>query len=520
MEFEKTPTKDIPPILEDYFRSVAKTGKTLFPWQHLKTAFIQKVESVMEQFNKEDPCDHLKPVPNVEKMKFDEMRLRILDAMQRFTGAPFTVQRICELVTQPKKHYTQCDKFMRGIEKNVMVVSTVDPAGRKIVSESRSLPNGLDSNGLNPDDSNETEIKYGKPLLPASGAGSAANNVDISDAWPEVEAEDSAEDEKNNSSSTVGDSVSNTETAQDIKNETETSKASGDNSQSKENLVVTDSVRKDSAPLQASAVSSATELEEDSNNSSRLGDDKEDTPQEHKSVEQLEDSVLEEKSQPLTVAGSCDSENQSENKESDISLPSKHPSDSPSAECEPPEKKLKVEEPHPENLADEARVEAGPDIQGEKSEQQEVLTDDKTADGVDDSHDVSSSEAASNEETDNKTATEDDQSKYISHEDADQSESSLDNSVQPESENTDMNESSPVEELEGDLGDEESCDSTGFPTPLMEEDGQDDTGAIDGGAGLDEVMDTEPVDDKSSKEEGENVVDQTSVDESEPMDQE
>jgi len=32
-------------------------------------------------------------------------------------SAPFTVQRLCELVTQPKKHYTQCDKFLRGIEK-------------------------------------------------------------------------------------------------------------------------------------------------------------------------------------------------------------------------------------------------------------------------------------------------------------------------------------------------------------------------------------------------------------------
>lgn len=31
--------------------------------------------------------------------------------------APFTIQRLCELITEPKKHYKRADKFLRGIEK-------------------------------------------------------------------------------------------------------------------------------------------------------------------------------------------------------------------------------------------------------------------------------------------------------------------------------------------------------------------------------------------------------------------
>lgn len=31
--------------------------------------------------------------------------------------APFTVQRLCELINEPKRHYKRCDKFLRGIEK-------------------------------------------------------------------------------------------------------------------------------------------------------------------------------------------------------------------------------------------------------------------------------------------------------------------------------------------------------------------------------------------------------------------
>lgn len=30
---------------------------------------------------------------------------------------PFTIQRLCELLTEPKRNYTGTDKFLRGVEK-------------------------------------------------------------------------------------------------------------------------------------------------------------------------------------------------------------------------------------------------------------------------------------------------------------------------------------------------------------------------------------------------------------------
>ncbi|XP_052781503.1 serine/threonine-protein phosphatase 4 regulatory subunit 2-like [Mya arenaria] len=162
-DFEKEPGKEIPTVLEEYLQTVAKTGKTVFQWPLLKTLFVQKLEQVMDEFNKDNPCERPTPYPNVENAKFDDMRKRILEAMHRFTSAPFTIQRLCELFSQPKKHYTQCDKFLRGIEKNVMVVSTVDPQGKKIVSESRGMVNGLDMNGSSPQN-NELDINDGHPF--------------------------------------------------------------------------------------------------------------------------------------------------------------------------------------------------------------------------------------------------------------------------------------------------------------------------------------------------------------------
>ncbi|XP_033746781.1 serine/threonine-protein phosphatase 4 regulatory subunit 2-A-like [Pecten maximus] len=147
--YEKKPTPDIPPVLDQYLRRVAKTGETLFPWQQLKILFIHKLDSVITQFNQDFPADHLQNCPNVENVKFEEMKKRVVCSLEEFQGAPFTIQRLCELVTEPKKHYKRTDKFLRGIEKNVLVVSTVDPFGRKIVSDSRPMMNGLDMNGYN-----------------------------------------------------------------------------------------------------------------------------------------------------------------------------------------------------------------------------------------------------------------------------------------------------------------------------------------------------------------------------------
>ena len=32
-------------------------------------------------------------------------------------SAPFTIQRLCELMVEPRKNYSNSEKFMRGVEK-------------------------------------------------------------------------------------------------------------------------------------------------------------------------------------------------------------------------------------------------------------------------------------------------------------------------------------------------------------------------------------------------------------------
>ncbi|KAM4022703.1 serine/threonine-protein phosphatase 4 regulatory subunit 2 [Anomaloglossus baeobatrachus] len=102
-----------------------------------------KLEKVMDDFRTAAPEPRGPPNPNVEYIPFDEMKERILKIVTGFNGTPFTIQRLCELVTDPRRNYTGTDKFLRGVEKNVMVVSCVYPSSEKNNSSSINRMNGV-----------------------------------------------------------------------------------------------------------------------------------------------------------------------------------------------------------------------------------------------------------------------------------------------------------------------------------------------------------------------------------------
>ncbi|XP_051873600.1 LOW QUALITY PROTEIN: serine/threonine-protein phosphatase 4 regulatory subunit 2-like [Pristis pectinata] len=138
-DFEKKSKKEVSSLLDQFLCHVAKTGETLIPWSQFKCYFVFKLEKVMDDFRASAPEPRAPPNPNVEYVPYEEMKDRILKIVNGFTGIPFTIQRLCELLTDPKKNYTGTDKFLRGIEKNVMVVSCVYPSTEKYNFGSNSL---------------------------------------------------------------------------------------------------------------------------------------------------------------------------------------------------------------------------------------------------------------------------------------------------------------------------------------------------------------------------------------------
>ena len=122
---------------------VAKIGSANFPWTKLKPLFRSKLENVIMDFSNVSPAEEVPPVPNVDVFNFAAIRNKVFEQLDAFAGIPFTVQRLAELLTSPRRHYKRTDKFMRALEKNMLIVSTVEArANNNNDSESRNSSAG------------------------------------------------------------------------------------------------------------------------------------------------------------------------------------------------------------------------------------------------------------------------------------------------------------------------------------------------------------------------------------------
>ncbi|XP_031604343.1 serine/threonine-protein phosphatase 4 regulatory subunit 2-B [Oreochromis aureus] len=142
-DFDKKGKKEPSPLLEQFLCHIAKTGDTMVQWSQFKSYFLFKLEKVMDDFRASAPEQRGPANPNVESVPFEDMKERILKIVKGYNGIPFTIQRLCELLTEPKRNYTGTDKFLRGVEKNVMVVSCVHPTSEKNGCSAVNRMNGV-----------------------------------------------------------------------------------------------------------------------------------------------------------------------------------------------------------------------------------------------------------------------------------------------------------------------------------------------------------------------------------------
>lgn len=146
-EFSKLRPKDIPRELEEYLCFVAKTGDPVYQWSAVKSLFREKLINVITEFYESCPSVEIPPCRNIDLFNYEAMKNFILEKLDTFAAAPFTVQRICELLTTPRKEYNRIDKYMRALEKNILVVSTTEPGGgrRNNHENADGIVNGLES---------------------------------------------------------------------------------------------------------------------------------------------------------------------------------------------------------------------------------------------------------------------------------------------------------------------------------------------------------------------------------------
>lgn len=218
--FTKLKPKDIPKELDDYLGYVAKTGDTVYRWSHVKYLFREKLIRVIKDFHETTPSiEDLPQYPNVDPFNYESMKSALLERLELFSAAPFTVQRLCELLTDPRKQYSRIDKFMRALEKNILVVSTVEPGRKPVESENGDSLDSVVNGDLSLDVNVEIDMEGESIFSVETSANPNTNKSETAEQNPtETETKkDSIEDNENEDKKKESEQLEtkNTETATD-----------------------------------------------------------------------------------------------------------------------------------------------------------------------------------------------------------------------------------------------------------------------------------------------------------------
>lgn len=216
--------QQVPVELEEYLRYVAKTGNTLFQWTLVKPFIREKILNVIAEFAEQSAVSDIPPYPNVDPFNYEAMKNMLLERFDTFNGPPFTIQRLCELLSCPRKEYNRVDKFMRAVEKNILVVSTCELRTKREEVIVNGVPdrweNGKDSD-INIDLVDKNNIIADTNVLNGNETVESLLNELESMKTPETKIDELKTEEKDHLVAQVADKVESNLISEESKQETQ-----------------------------------------------------------------------------------------------------------------------------------------------------------------------------------------------------------------------------------------------------------------------------------------------------------
>ncbi|KAI7906611.1 PPP4R2-domain-containing protein [Cokeromyces recurvatus] len=95
---------------------IAKTNQLEISWKQLQKILVDLISKQHELMESKLTDKSVKKVA-------DDLLIKITHAINDHLNCPFTIQRLCELVTEPKKYYKMYIKYLRAVEKVLLVNS-------------------------------------------------------------------------------------------------------------------------------------------------------------------------------------------------------------------------------------------------------------------------------------------------------------------------------------------------------------------------------------------------------------
>jgi len=93
---------------------IKNTSKTNYTWEELKNYFIENYKSIINNFSNENNKKD-------EKKTNSDIDEEIIYYLTNMTKMPFTLQRMSELILEPKKYYQTAFKFNCAFKKLVNI---------------------------------------------------------------------------------------------------------------------------------------------------------------------------------------------------------------------------------------------------------------------------------------------------------------------------------------------------------------------------------------------------------------
>ncbi|CAK5089018.1 unnamed protein product [Meloidogyne enterolobii] len=118
------------PLIDEFFELIANTGRPHLPWELIQKAFIWKLQAVMDGMHiieaGQQKDDHKKE-ELINDKEIGDLKHFIMEKAKEFDGTP-----LCELLIEPNKHYNRTGVFLRALEKNINVMTTITEDGLRI----------------------------------------------------------------------------------------------------------------------------------------------------------------------------------------------------------------------------------------------------------------------------------------------------------------------------------------------------------------------------------------------------
>jgi len=121
-DFVGSQEKVLNPQLFQILDDIAKMGVTCYLWSHLKVLISFRIKQIFAEFVA-SVAQTLEP----QQVKpLEDQQHAFIGALEAFPNAPFTIQRLCELVLTPTL-YRSFPKYLFALQKVINVTSTQAP---------------------------------------------------------------------------------------------------------------------------------------------------------------------------------------------------------------------------------------------------------------------------------------------------------------------------------------------------------------------------------------------------------